>query len=134
MTTDARITETHSAWVVLLRERAYKIKKPVVLDILDFSTREAREAIVHREVELNRRLALDALHIRSRRASLEPRERVETETEGEQHSETYVEHGPAGDEGVDEQYGTTERANDGYGTRRSEWPWLGGVAAVPPAS
>ena len=59
MTTEARIAETHSAWVVLLGDRAYKIKKPVVLDFLDFSTREAREAIAHREVELNRRLAPD---------------------------------------------------------------------------
>ncbi|HEU5301643.1 MAG TPA: AAA family ATPase [Acidimicrobiia bacterium] len=59
MTTDARIAETHSAWVILLGDRAYKIKKPIALDFLDFSTREAREAIAHREVELNRRLAPD---------------------------------------------------------------------------
>ncbi|MFO7589938.1 MAG: AAA family ATPase [Acidimicrobiia bacterium] len=59
MTTEARIAETHSAWVILLGDRAYKIKKPVALDFLDFSTREAREAIAHREVELNRRLAPD---------------------------------------------------------------------------
>jgi aminoglycoside phosphotransferase family enzyme/predicted kinase len=51
--------ETHSAVVVMLGDRAYKVKKPVALGFLDFSTREAREAVVHREVELNRRLAPD---------------------------------------------------------------------------
>lgn len=55
----AEIAETHSAWVVMLGDHAYKIKKPVHLDFLDFSTREARERAVHREVELNRRLAPD---------------------------------------------------------------------------
>jgi hypothetical protein len=54
-----RLAETHSAWVVLLGDHAYKIKKPVKLDFLDFSTREAREIAVHREVDLNRRLAPD---------------------------------------------------------------------------
>jgi len=53
------VAETHSAWVVMLGDRAYKVKKPVKLGFLDFSTREAREQAVHREVELNRRLAPD---------------------------------------------------------------------------
>jgi len=51
--------ETHSAVVVLFGDRAYKVKKPVDLGFLDFRTREAREAICHREVELNRRLSPD---------------------------------------------------------------------------
>lgn len=55
----ARLAETHSAWVFMLGDRAYKLKKPVDLGFLDFSTRAARQAIVHREVELNRRLAPD---------------------------------------------------------------------------
>lgn len=55
----ADVVETHSAWVVFLGDRAYKLKKPVDLGFLDFSTREAREAATHREVELNRRLAPD---------------------------------------------------------------------------
>ena len=33
-----RIAETHSAWVVFLGDRAYKIKKPIRLEFLDFST------------------------------------------------------------------------------------------------
>jgi uncharacterized protein len=59
LTEPPRLAETHSAIVVLLGNRAYKLKKPVDLGFLDFSTRAAREAIVHREVELNRRLAPD---------------------------------------------------------------------------
>ncbi len=55
----AELAETHSAIVVFAGDRAYKIKKPVKFDFLDFSTRELREAAVHREVELNRRLAPD---------------------------------------------------------------------------
>jgi aminoglycoside phosphotransferase family enzyme/predicted kinase len=53
------VAETHSAWVVFLDDRAYKIKKPVRLDFLDFSTRERRERVLHEELELNRRLAPD---------------------------------------------------------------------------
>jgi uncharacterized protein len=51
--------ETHTAVVVMFGDRAYKVKKPVNLGFLDFTTREAREAVCHREVELNRRLAPD---------------------------------------------------------------------------
>jgi aminoglycoside phosphotransferase family enzyme/predicted kinase len=55
----ADLVETHSAIVVFAGDRAYKLKKPVRFDFLDFSTRELREAAVHREVELNRRIAPD---------------------------------------------------------------------------
>jgi hypothetical protein len=55
----AAITETHISVVVFVGDRAYKLKKPVRFGFLDFSTREAREAMCHREVELNRRLAPD---------------------------------------------------------------------------
>jgi aminoglycoside phosphotransferase family enzyme/predicted kinase len=53
------VAETHSAYVFFVGDRAYKLKKPVDLGFLDFTTREAREAVCHREVELNRRLAPD---------------------------------------------------------------------------
>jgi uncharacterized protein len=53
------VVETHSAWVILLGDRAYKVRRPVRLDFLDFSTRAGRERAAHREVELNRRLAPD---------------------------------------------------------------------------
>jgi aminoglycoside phosphotransferase family enzyme/predicted kinase len=55
----AELAETHSAIVVFAGDRAYKLKKPATFDFLDFSTRELREAAVHREVELNRRIAPD---------------------------------------------------------------------------
>lgn len=54
-----RAVETHISWLFFVGDRAYKLKKPVRLDFLDFSTREAREVACHREVELNRRLAPD---------------------------------------------------------------------------
>ena len=53
------VAETHSAYVFFVGDRAYKLKKAVDLGFLDFTTREAREAVCHREVELNRRLAPD---------------------------------------------------------------------------
>ena len=53
------VIETHSAVVVFLGDHAYKVKKHVDLGFLDFRTREAREAVCHREVELNARLAPD---------------------------------------------------------------------------
>ena len=55
----AGFSETHSAIVFFVGDRAYKLKKPVDLGFLDFRTRAAREAACHREVELNRRLAPD---------------------------------------------------------------------------
>lgn len=55
----AGVRETHSGTVVLLGERAYKIKKPVALGFLDFTDRETRRAVCEREVALNRRLAPD---------------------------------------------------------------------------
>lgn len=55
----ARLVETLISVIVFLGDRAYKIKKPVRLDYLDFSTLEARERMCKREVELNRRLAPD---------------------------------------------------------------------------
>jgi aminoglycoside phosphotransferase family enzyme len=55
----AAVAETHSAVVFFVGDRAYKVKKPVDLGFLDFTTREAREEVCHREVALNRRLAPD---------------------------------------------------------------------------
>ena len=49
--------ETHSGVVFLVGDRAYKTKKPIVTEFLDFSTVERREAVCAREVQLNRRLA-----------------------------------------------------------------------------
>jgi aminoglycoside phosphotransferase family enzyme/predicted kinase len=56
----AEIRETHTGVVVLIGERAYKVKKPVTTDFLDYSTPADRERACGREVELNRRLAPDS--------------------------------------------------------------------------
>jgi len=56
---DASLVETHVSIVFFVGDRAYKLKKPVHFDFVDQSTREAREALCHREVALNRRLAPD---------------------------------------------------------------------------
>ena len=53
------LAETHSGIVFFVGDRAFKLKKPVDLGFLDFSTRERRLAACRREVELNRRLAPD---------------------------------------------------------------------------
>ncbi|GDY29807.1 bifunctional aminoglycoside phosphotransferase/ATP-binding protein [Gandjariella thermophila] len=55
----AAVRETHVAVVLLLGAHAYKLKKPVDVGFLDFSTREKRLSACRREVELNRRLAPD---------------------------------------------------------------------------
>lgn len=52
-----RVAETHTGMVFLVADRAYKVKKPVRTDFLDFSTVDARVAACTREVMLNRRLA-----------------------------------------------------------------------------
>jgi uncharacterized protein len=55
----AAVRETHSSVVVLVGDRAYKLRKPVDLGFLDFRDRSSRAAACAREVELNRRLAPD---------------------------------------------------------------------------
>ncbi|MEI9892551.1 MAG: hypothetical protein WDN28_01165 [Chthoniobacter sp.] len=49
--------QTHASWVVLTPRFAYKVKKPVNLGFLDFSTLEKRRHFCEREVMLNRRLS-----------------------------------------------------------------------------
>ena len=53
------VKETHISWVFLAGERAFKLKKPIVLDFLDYGTPERRRAMCLEEVRLNRRLAID---------------------------------------------------------------------------
>jgi uncharacterized protein len=57
--TDVRLFETHISWVVLAGPYAYKVKKPVDLHFLDFSTVERRRSACADEVRLNRRLSPD---------------------------------------------------------------------------
>ena len=58
-TREAAIAETHTAVIVLVGDLAYKLKKPVDLGFLDFTSRRKRARACAREVELNRRLSPD---------------------------------------------------------------------------
>jgi aminoglycoside phosphotransferase family enzyme/predicted kinase len=57
VTEPIRVAETHISWVLLTGEYAYKVKKPVRLSFLDYSTLERRRRLCEEEVRLNRRLA-----------------------------------------------------------------------------
>jgi len=54
-----RLIETHISWVLIAGEYAYKIKKPVDLGFLDFSSLAKRRHCCEEEIRLNRRLAPD---------------------------------------------------------------------------
>lgn len=56
---DMTLHETHLSWVILAGAYAYKIRKPVNLGFVDFSTLEQRQVDCDNEVRLNRRLAPD---------------------------------------------------------------------------
>lgn len=55
--TEIQLLETHISWVLLTGEYAYKIKKPLNLGFLDFSTLELRRQCCAEELRLNRRFA-----------------------------------------------------------------------------
>lgn len=56
----AQVAETHTGLVFLVGDLAYKVKKPVTTDFLDFSTPASRELACAHEVALNSRLAPDS--------------------------------------------------------------------------
>ena len=60
--TGFEVLETHISWILLTGPYAYKIKKPVDLGFLDFSTLEKRRQYCRQEVVLNRRLS-DGVYI-----------------------------------------------------------------------
>ena len=53
------LIETHISWVLLAGDYVYKIKKPIVLDFLDFGTLEKRRHCCEEEIRLNRPWAPD---------------------------------------------------------------------------
>jgi aminoglycoside phosphotransferase family enzyme/predicted kinase len=53
------VRQTHISVVFLVGEYVYKVRKPIALGFLDFTTLEARRADCVEEVRLNRRLAPD---------------------------------------------------------------------------
>ena len=52
-----RLVETHISWVLLAGRYAYKIKKALDLEFLDFTSLRARQFYCAEEIRLNRRLA-----------------------------------------------------------------------------
>jgi aminoglycoside phosphotransferase family enzyme/predicted kinase len=54
-----QVMETHISWVFLTDRYAYKLKKPVRFDFVDFSQSELRHHACQDELRLNRRLAGD---------------------------------------------------------------------------
>ena len=54
---DLAHVETHISHVLLAGDYAYKLKKPIELGFLDFSTLDRRRHCCHEEIRLNRRLA-----------------------------------------------------------------------------
>jgi len=55
--TPVEVVQTHVSVVFLVGEDVYKLKKPLDLDFLDYSTLERRRHFCELEVQLNRRLA-----------------------------------------------------------------------------
>lgn len=51
---ELQLLETHISWVILTGTWAYKVKKPVQFDFLDYSTQELRRQCCQRELETNR--------------------------------------------------------------------------------
>ncbi len=54
------LVQTQMSYVLLAGDYAYKLKKPVNLGYLDYTTLEKRRALCYKETELNRRLCPDA--------------------------------------------------------------------------
>ena len=54
---EVRSIQTHISWVFIAPPFVFKVKKPVNLAFLDFSTLEKRHHFCQRELELNRRLS-----------------------------------------------------------------------------
>jgi uncharacterized protein len=57
--TKVQLVETHVSWVFLTGRHAYKVKKPVKLPFVDFSSLARRRRYCREELRVNRRLAPD---------------------------------------------------------------------------
>ena len=58
-TEPVEVHETHASWVFLVGDRAFKLKKPLDLGFLDYSTPARRRIACVEEVRVNRELAQD---------------------------------------------------------------------------
>lgn len=54
-----RMLQTHTSWVFLTGDYAYKVKKPVNFGFLDYTTLMARQFFCHEEFRLNQQLSPD---------------------------------------------------------------------------
>ncbi len=52
-----RVRETHISWIMLTGDLAYKVKKPLNLGFLDFSSLASRRDACYEELRLNKRMA-----------------------------------------------------------------------------
>lgn len=75
------LRETHISWVWVGESRVLKVKKPVNMGFLDFSTVELRHAACLAEVELNRRLA-DGVYLGVRSVHEGPAGQLSVQGEG----------------------------------------------------
>jgi aminoglycoside phosphotransferase family enzyme len=57
------IEETHISWVILTKKYAFKIKKPLKLSFLDFSTLRKRKTFCSKELRLNQRFSSIYLNV-----------------------------------------------------------------------
>jgi aminoglycoside phosphotransferase family enzyme len=68
------IRETHISWLIIGQKYAFKIKKPLNLSFLDFSTLKARKYYCEQELRLNKRLEpemyLNVLPIKKKESSI----------------------------------------------------------------
>lgn len=69
-TGQVELRKTHGAWVLLAGDSAYKIKKPVHLGFMDFSTLALRRAACEAEIRVNQRYRPDDLALRIYRGVL----------------------------------------------------------------
>jgi len=74
--------ETHMSWVFLTDRYAYKMKKPVRYDFLDFSTLNARRENCVAETEINRALA-PGVYLGVAKLTVDARGRLRLEGSGE---------------------------------------------------
>ena len=59
------LLETHISWILLTGMFAYKVKKPVDLGFVNFSTLALRRYYCAEELRLNRRTAPEPRHVRT---------------------------------------------------------------------
>lgn len=81
--TDLQLRETLISWVALAGPYAYKLKKPVRFEFIDYSTPEHRRAACATEVQLNRRWAPELYLGLSRLAIRDGEPRFEDVDEGD---------------------------------------------------